>query len=352
MIANIEEKAKDRDYSADILRIVLIACIVIHHSLVHGLGLINLKNNILVPETIDSIIYFILNGLCIVGVNGFFWLSGYFSINSSLKKIFILYFECVLYMATFQIGGFLLFNQDISIKLIFLPVLDYWFMGVYFFVSILGPYITFAINKMDEGIRWKLFISLLLLNTVYGFLFDLNGVGNGYTAIQGVIMYVFGRICYENQNSIRKRVGRPILFIDYIILSFIVGGFAYTLYRIGRIGWAWKFYSYNNPLIIMASIALGMLFVGYNISKTRAMRGISSLGRSALVVYLLTDNYKVKKIIFSPLVKIVERNTILIDIISILLYALVLCAVSMMIDKALKYIIRFISTNICRKSVV
>ena len=72
----------ERDYYADILRIILMIMIVLHHAIVDGLDL-NGSVYGTSKNPVDSPIIFIVNALCIVAVNSFFAVSGFFRIKTN-----------------------------------------------------------------------------------------------------------------------------------------------------------------------------------------------------------------------------------------------------------------------------
>ena len=342
MINNKNSESCFRNYSADLLRIVLIIFIVIHHSLVHGMGLSSLKNGYKVPAEVNNIYYFVLNALCIVGVNGFFWLSGYFSIKTKYKKLFYLYLECIFYMGVFQLANMLIWRESISIKLITIPILDYWFMGVYFFIALVAPFINIAISALSIKQRWKLLITLVALNTIYGFLFDMNGIGNGYTAIQGIIMYTIGRICFENKDVILKEIKKKLFLVVYFGCGLIVGGTAYFLAEFRKYNWAWKMYAYNNPIVICSAVSIGMYFVSSNLKVNSFTKTLSSIGRCSLAVYLLTDNYIIKNRVFIPLKMIIANQSILFAIPVVVIYSVFLCCITILIDKVCGFLVSLV----------
>lgn len=82
---------KERNSSFELLRLVLMTLIVVHHSIIHGLGFSGY--GIVKPVILGShLIPFalIIDCVCICAVNCFILISGYFSINLRLKKFLLL----------------------------------------------------------------------------------------------------------------------------------------------------------------------------------------------------------------------------------------------------------------------
>lgn len=172
-------KTVQRNTSADLLRILLIIFMISHHALVHGIGLSNLKYGNSPPIEFSEIVYFLLNGICIIAVNSFFFVSGFFGIKRNIKKLVLMYVECCFYMCIWQVIGVLFLGKEIEVFYLLIPIKDYWFMAVYFVIAILAPYLAVVNNYFNNKDRWMLLIVLSLINVLYGFLFELGEIGDG-----------------------------------------------------------------------------------------------------------------------------------------------------------------------------
>ncbi len=86
----------ERQRNINLLRIVSIFFITMHHLTINGIFNLDALSNGAYPTEILEITFFasMLNAFLVVGVNIFFLISGYFQIKLSIKKIFslIIYF--------------------------------------------------------------------------------------------------------------------------------------------------------------------------------------------------------------------------------------------------------------------
>lgn len=331
----------NRDYAADVFKSLLMMMIVVLHAILHGLNLQGLRTGeTLHPNCGPPVV--ILGTLCIVAVNCYFFLSGYFHINLSPKKLFLLWTQCGFYafvwwsvllsMKVFRIVSHDSFSNLINVLL---PIRAYWFMGVYFLLSLLAPFL----NRMVDGLTVKQQVGLLAIITfitvVFGFLLDWVGIGTGFTLAQGIYMYLFGNICAKNIEKTRRRFHRSLLLTEYVLCSIVTGIAVVLLHWIFgkdvRAGWVLQ---YNNPFIILASVCLALVFIGLSVGERKSLVWISKLSRYSLAVYLITDyNAKVRKIVFHPMLTIIEHsNYIVVHIVVILFYALVLFIVCVLIE--------------------
>ena len=98
---------KERNSSFELLRLVLMTLIVIHHSIIHGLGFSGMGLNESASVILDSHLIpaaLVIDCLCICSVNCFILISGYFSINLRLKKFLLLSVTLFIYTLIFNTG--------------------------------------------------------------------------------------------------------------------------------------------------------------------------------------------------------------------------------------------------------
>ncbi|MEG1946361.1 MAG: acyltransferase family protein [Lachnospiraceae bacterium] len=337
-----------RDTRVEILRIVLITMIVIHHCLVHGLKMSDLKLENC--SAIPPLFQFLLNSFVIVGVNGFFWISGYFGVKRNIKKIIRLYLLCIYSEVVWNIAAIVLKFEVVSfnkiINIVF-PIRDYWFIAVYIALVLLSPYIN---NIMNNSTKKEQLISVGIvtsINILYGFVFNFVGIGDGYTVFQGINMYIIGRLCYNNILFIKKYFKRIMLVVLFILSAILLGGLTYCLSVNGYSTKAWHMFAYNDPIVILMSVIFCLIFVIRDrVDKSRIVtKMISIASGSCLAAYLLTDNLIAKKYVFGPLKTILSTsngNPIEISII-IVCYSILLVVICVIVDIIRKIILQLLS---------
>lgn len=336
-----------RDVGADLLRIMLIIMIISHHALVHGLNMSQLSKEACLIS--PPLVQFVFNSFVVIGVNAFFWISGYFQVHRDIKKIFRLYGLCIIYALVWNIFYVIFKWGDISGRVVFdilFPIRDYWFMAVYFVIILISPYINNEMNCHHIREQFILVLVVTTINVIYGFVFDFVGVGDGYTVIQGINMYIIGRFCHNNISVIKKYLKTWLFLLGYIICSFFIGISTFLLAYKGFSTKAWHLFAYNNPIIIVSSICFCLCFVGKKYKNENVITNmITILGSCCLAAYLITDNKIAKQIIFEPLkitIDLTGNNSVL-NVLLIILYAIVLTFVCIFIDilrKKLKYMFK------------
>lgn len=327
---------KKRNYGLDVLRIILMLMIVMHHSIVHGLGLRGLEKG---TEVALSFPYYLMNGFCIVGVNCFFWISGFCGIQFRLRKNLELYLKCVFYVAVLMIALTLTgvvpaygTAKELIKKIIFIvvPVKDYWFIWVYFALTVVAPLFNRGIENTSTKEDWIIFAGLVAINTLYGFVGNFVGVGLGYTVMQGIYMYLIGRLCSKYYDRLSSVFKNGYLY-TYLLAAVLVSAMAFVLAQRGMYKISWRMYAYNNPLVVLAAVSLGMFFSMIKAEGNFA-RKLAKGSANCLAVYLLTDYSKMRKIVFKPLQWVASNNTTLITLPTLVLYAIILVIICILLD--------------------
>lgn len=130
---------KKRVSKFELLRIIAMYLIVLHHSIVHGVLNVEINSELKYPSA--TILATILGTGGKIGVFVFVLITGYFMINSkiSLGKVIKLwlpiFFWSIILFGTLNLFYLHSFSVNNLIKSIF-PILfnQYWFMTVYFFM--------------------------------------------------------------------------------------------------------------------------------------------------------------------------------------------------------------------------
>lgn len=253
--------------------------------------------------------------------------------------MFALFLETALYIFVINLIFIVIGIEKVSATSIFkiakemlMCLNQYWFMAAYFIVYLLAPYINKLIDQLTETERINFFILLIVVNTLFSFLFGIGGLGEGYTAIQGMYLYILGRLCAEENEQIRKKISRKHLLLMYLSTCIANGVLVCVFNMIGAYKRAWKLFSYNNPLIVVAACALSLLFIGVNMESHLLKHLIHNLAKHVLAIYLLTDYEPIRKFIFWPVVAVSKYSNSIILTVAIIGYVAVVSIVCILID--------------------
>lgn len=148
-------REKERDSNIELARIISMLFIVVGH-FVLVFGLFSSSNTYISSEDIDSIPaylpHIILFSLCLVGVNLFVLISGFFQIRLTWKGLFHFIALCIFYNAlTFLIDW--LHNDSFAIKNLIKVFLVSktvnWFFPAYFWLMLASPFLNKGINELS-----------------------------------------------------------------------------------------------------------------------------------------------------------------------------------------------------------
>lgn len=254
------EMLKQRNQNIDILRILAMYLIIVGHFLIYREdGLLIAKEGQSIIGCIGDYASVVMMGFSIVGTNLFFLISGFFGIRFRLSK----FAEIIL--ITYLYGGlielFLLLSGEIGVgTFLFCMVVlleKYWFIEVYLVLMIasiiLNSFVQNATQKQYDAV---VVLGFLLL-CFYGYVHDCTriGVSQGFSVVWASYLYLIGaRIRTININ-------KGIIKLLYWggTISFVLASIGIA--AIGKWELFWKFeIAYNNPLVLISSVGLFLLF--------------------------------------------------------------------------------------------
>ena len=268
-----ESKKEVRESSMELLRIVAMSMIVIHHFLVHGVT----------PDNFTNGLYYILDPFFLIGVNLFFLISGYFQVKYSLKSILrlsllLLFFGLINQLLLLQFTGSCSTKELIRLFLFPISSSQYWFIAVYLILLIISPILNYFIKNLSIAQYQKFLI-------VFSFVIFYNcGIGYNYTnhygssLLQCVYLYFVASFIRLNKDFLKNWNKYSFLMI-YIIATLANCVCSYytptTPY----------FRKYDGIFVLISSFALFIFFTRIKFQN----QIVNSIATAALGCYLLQD---------------------------------------------------------------
>lgn len=310
------KETKVRQSNFELMRIVSMFFIALCHFLVHG----NILNN---SEGIVNNLSYLIISFALVHVDSFVLLTGYFNYNKDFKlsRIFkvnnSMWFYRVLYLLLAIFVFSFSFSKTAIIQFLSpIPrITDYWFLIVYIMLCLVSPILNLTIKNSTKETHKKIIIALLFINILSFFTNnDFYSLNNGFSLFSFILLYYVGSYLHkytfnnENKKTVEKNKKRAIICLSlYAVVSVI----NFSLFLIckklmisdhliiqyySRI-FIDGFQSYLNPLVLLSTV---LYFIFFSQLKFKN-RIINFYGKYILGVYLLTDCYLARTIIYKEL---------------------------------------------------
>lgn len=291
-----------RDSKFEILRIICMILIIMHHFSFHSGFILDSSVSVLNKVTVNV---FLIGGK--IGVNVFLIISGYFLINKEFKPsrliklaLEIFFYSSIIYLL-FLITGQIEFSF-VSLVHNFFPILTlrYWFITAYVIAYLLSPLINKILNKINKKQHLLIIIVLVCVQAIIVFCASLKGSSFGtavipteVSAVETILNY-FVRIIYSTcwfftlyliAGFIKKYQSKICQSIPINLLAFIISLIFIILVQIF---FNYPLYEMNTITCLIASISLFNIF--NNIKKPINSRFINIISQTTLGVYLIHDN--------------------------------------------------------------
>lgn len=292
---------RERMSGPELLRCVAMMMVVVLHYLGKG-GLLG----DLTGDKLESvgICAWLMESFCIVAVNAYMFISGYFLCESSFKlsRLLSLWLQIWFYSVVFGILGMLTgivtgvtVDTHYFLTLLF-PVSmgHYWFMTAYVFIYLLMPFVGLALQKMTKVQMQLTALSLLtvfcVIKSVIPIRFEMDG--QGYDCLWYLCVFVTAAYIRKFGVPFLKKRSRCVLL--YVLGC--LGAFGWTMglrqiyLHTGMFDMMLKMsMEYNHILPFVAAVGLASAFIGLEINRKIAPV-INKVAPCVLGVYLLHEN--------------------------------------------------------------
>lgn len=333
---------KNRNSNLELLRIVCMLFIICHHWIVFILD--NCGYHVPLGDTKQDYTSVFLNSFFIIGVNCYVLISGYFGIKLSWKPIKKIVGACLFYGALCYFISLAIppFNSE---GFSFLTLLErmypgnWWFLMEYIVLILLSPMLNKSIENIDSKTFRLYIILLLIVNVGIGYCLNDRVNKTGYNIMNFIMLYYIGRFLNRNFEQHVAYLKRKWLWLVYILSSAMLFiGFIILSKYMDSTRIALKWFGYNNPLVLISSVAFFLIFA---LTKMKNSVVINTIAASTLVVYICrSSNFSMSPIIRAIFAKVNGWYDFPLSYVCLLGYAIVVFAVIVGFDVSMKTIIR------------
>lgn len=334
---------QERNSNFELLRSIAMFMIVVWHVIIHG----KLLNN--VSPALNFILTVILF-VCIIHVNTFMLITGYFQYDKKfkLKKFLKIFFELIFYNVGINLFLYLTGINKIDLTTLIVETFifncPYWFLGYYLILYLLSPFINKFINALNKKEHFNL---ILLLSFIY-FILPYISLGrlivnNGYNIQQFIIFYFIGSYLskyntkiFENKSLFKQRLYLTLIILSCIFINTtLYFGLLHIFKDILSINVLSSFIQehyldYCNPVVVIQTITTFMLFKTFNFKNSF----INDLAKTTFGIYLIHENEFVRSNLYKLLN--IDRGMIetsYFNIIKIFYYSIIIFFACAIIDK-------------------
>ena len=318
--STIMNKVNIRNSNVELLRIIAMLFIIMHHFLTHGMHI--LQNN-----SWENFLFVSLNSLCYIGCVVFVLISGYYGIKFDWIKLLRLYILTasiggICYIAHLLIddasfGKSVIYNTFFSIS-----HTKNWFLKIYFYLFLFSPILNIALNACNKNKSLFILFVLTFICVYFGWFWQDELYSDGCNLVNFVWIYCIGDYLKRYYN---KSTLSPIVYLLIWIVCSIYNSVMSIMFN------TYHAFTYNNPLVIAAAISFFLFFISYDfVSKL-----INSIAMCTLGVYLIHE-----KAFISPIIYGQEISSIYSTNIFYFLLSVVICfSACSLIDMALRKIV-------------
>ena len=316
---NISRPVEERDSNFELLRILSILLIIMHHYSaqgVYGLTQHALTTNKMIEQILS------MGGKigvdCLILITGYFLITSTFKYKKLLKLVLEVFFYSVLFMAIFYSRGMAPYSKKVVIESLFPLTYDmYWYATAYVVLYMLSPFINSFIRGLNGKSLVKLIILLVILWSVLPVL--TYGQAPGYSNLGWfILLYLIGAYIklYPNLYFNRRLINLAVALISFAVMVssvilFNFKGITISFYA----DHATYLREMNMFPVLLCSVCLFLFFKNLKIGKNK---WINTVAMSTFGVYLIHNNYFVGPYLWEK----VFKNTLYLESPSLISHAL------------------------------
>lgn len=284
-------KTKQRNSNIEIFRFVLMCFILFWHILVHGYNLKTMGG-----EGFHYPNMFLLEVLFLVlfapATYSFVFISGYYGIHFSLKRLITL----ILWCSIVSVGAYIYSCSFLEVSFDLLDFMrsvfsissrQWWFMTEFGILYILSPIMNLGFDSIPQK-QQKVLLFLLFLFSFIGVLLVYPNQGSDLKGL--IFVYLLARylktndsvFCSLKRTTIIYLISFSMLFLGICVIYYISN--KYNAVILGK--FIFSLLGYANPLIIVMAVSL--FFIVKNI-PSYSNNCLNKILKSNLFIYLITE---------------------------------------------------------------
>lgn len=274
---------KVRNSNMELLRLLAMFMVLVYHADFLSLGVPKMDFAMNASQWIDSSLRFLIQSACVVCVNVFVMLSGWFGIRPKLDRLIsflfqVTFFTIVGIFVNVMLGGRHLCFDDL--KNLFMLNDNLWFPKSYLLLYLFSPVLNAFVERTSKRHFRILLIGIIAFQMVYGWL--SRGVAwymGGYSCIFFMELYLLAR--YVRLHVDYLHYSKKFIILSYAICCVVIACIWMCLMA-KNIDVTRFLNVYTQPFAILGALLLLMLFSKFNYQSKK----INKIAGSCFAVYL------------------------------------------------------------------
>ena len=323
-------KSATRNSSIELLRILLMVFIVMHH----------VVSSVIAPA-FSSHAWACLDVFLHTAVVIFVLISGYFGIRFSWKRLLSLVLQVLFYSVLLFIIVALIKGRWSGAIFAFLPFSNnyYWFVTIYLQLYLVSYFINYLFEHCSDKEFFALLGVLAFFVFYLGFLRKNAICSDGKNLLNFIFIYQIGYGIHRFQYWFEKR--RKLIQLVMISMLAIISLCYFIPDSHNLFVHAIVFlYKYNSPFLILLSVLIFLLFLAIKMKSTT----INYLAASSFSIYLIHEHPLFREFIYvKPFRQMMASGIDGFSLLGIvILFAIIVSLICMMIDKIRVYLFSLI----------
>lgn len=287
----------ERESNTELLRIICIFTILLHHFCIHALYPEVMQLNMSGYKW-DSHVLLFMHAFMFIGVNCFILISGWYGIKPKWRSFINLYLIYAFYnllqpcthiaKALLRDGSFSLpcsIHEIITQTLLPFSHGHLWFMDCYLGLFLTAPLLNAAITHLNKQQHAYVLLLLTIANVYFGDFWSMALINHrGYSLANFVYLYLIGSYLhkYISINTINNNRWR---LFGFYCASGLLWGICTTLKAYHFHLPHWSAFAYNNPLLLITAICFFLFMMSWHFKS----KFVNHIATSMLGIYMLNE---------------------------------------------------------------
>lgn len=352
---------KKRLANVELLRTLAMVMVIIMHFVRESGYLLTAQTESL---SVQYVVAMLLESFCIVAVNTFVFISGYYGTEGSYKpsKVLRFWFRVLFYALLIPIvlTGFgipTVWDSEGIYGLVqyMLPISSehYWFASAYFYLLLLMPFLNKVVNALSRQQLAVATAGLLMVFCVVKSIVPVKLAFDrfGYDVIWFVCVYLVAAYLKLYGGKIQEWLKKHGLML-YVASGLLTFGLTMGIWKLlpafGGLAYYFEvLFHYNFVLCLIGAIGLFYMFSCLDMGEGKRAEGCRKLGKYCFGIYLLHEHIDLRHIWYSLLTE--KLATAVSDSVAGFASALLICVVILFVTGiCIDWIREKIFTVVCK----